>query len=169
MNRRGWIGSVVLLVVVVGVAGGLAAWKYMAMQAADAASASPPEPLEAVTAAVARRIQHREMVTSIGTVLALRSITLRNELAGTVRHVAFTSGQVVEAGAVLVALDTSVEEAELRAQEAQAALAETLLGRMERAVVRPPLMKLGPDEIERLRRAIAEARLATAGALDLAA
>jgi 4-hydroxy-tetrahydrodipicolinate synthase len=44
-----------------------------------------------------------------------------------------------------------------------------LLGRMESAVVRPPLMKLGGHEIERLRRAIAEARLATEGALDLAA
>ena len=44
-----------------------------------------------------------------------------------------------------------------------------LLGRMERAVVRPPLMKLGSHEIERLRRAIAEARLATAGAQGLAA
>jgi 4-hydroxy-tetrahydrodipicolinate synthase len=44
-----------------------------------------------------------------------------------------------------------------------------LLGRMERAVVRPPLVKLGGAEIERLRTAIAHARLATAGALDLAA
>jgi 4-hydroxy-tetrahydrodipicolinate synthase len=44
-----------------------------------------------------------------------------------------------------------------------------LLGRMERAVVRPPLMKLGPQEIERLSRAIAEARLGPEGALDLAA
>ena len=44
-----------------------------------------------------------------------------------------------------------------------------LLGRLERAVVRPPLMKLGPQEIERLRQAIAEARLGPAGALDLAA
>jgi 4-hydroxy-tetrahydrodipicolinate synthase len=44
-----------------------------------------------------------------------------------------------------------------------------LLGRMERAVVRPPLVKLGAAEIERLRTAIAQARLATAGALDLAA
>ncbi|HEX6113843.1 MAG TPA: dihydrodipicolinate synthase family protein, partial [Geminicoccaceae bacterium] len=44
-----------------------------------------------------------------------------------------------------------------------------LLGRMERAVVRPPLMKLGEHEIERLRMAIAQARLTTAGALDLAA
>jgi 4-hydroxy-tetrahydrodipicolinate synthase len=44
-----------------------------------------------------------------------------------------------------------------------------LLGRMERAVIRPPLVKLGGAEIERLRTAIAQARLATAGALDLAA
>jgi 4-hydroxy-tetrahydrodipicolinate synthase len=44
-----------------------------------------------------------------------------------------------------------------------------LLGRMERAVVRPPLVKLDAAEIERLRKAIAQARLATTGALDLAA
>jgi 4-hydroxy-tetrahydrodipicolinate synthase len=44
-----------------------------------------------------------------------------------------------------------------------------LLGRMPRAVVRPPLMKLGAGEIERLRQAIAEARLGAEGALDLAA
>jgi 4-hydroxy-tetrahydrodipicolinate synthase len=44
-----------------------------------------------------------------------------------------------------------------------------LLGRMPRAVVRPPLMKLGAGEIERLREAIAEARLGAEGALDLAA
>jgi 4-hydroxy-tetrahydrodipicolinate synthase len=44
-----------------------------------------------------------------------------------------------------------------------------LLGRMERAAVRPPLMKLGASEIERLKQAIAEARLGAEGALDLAA
>jgi len=44
-----------------------------------------------------------------------------------------------------------------------------LLGRLPRAVVRPPLVKLGEHEIERLRGAIAEARLTAAGALDLAA
>ena len=43
-----------------------------------------------------------------------------------------TPGQIVDAGTVLVALDVSVEEAELKAQEAQAALAETMLGRMQR-------------------------------------
>lgn len=55
-------------------------------------------------------------MTSIGTVIALRSITLRNELPGTVRQIALTPGQVVDADTLLVALDVSVEEAELRAQ-----------------------------------------------------
>jgi membrane fusion protein (multidrug efflux system) len=88
-----------------------------------------PEPMESVTAALAREVEHRQMATSIGTVLALRSITLRNELPGTVRYVSLTPGQIVNTGMVLVALDVSVEEAELKAQEAQAALARTVLDR----------------------------------------
>jgi membrane fusion protein (multidrug efflux system) len=133
MTRRAWIGSVLLLAAVAGLAGGLAAWKRAAMREAAAASAKQPEPMESVTVAVAKPYQHRQTATSIGTVLALRSITLRNELAGTVRQVLFTPGQVVEVGAVLVTLDVSVEEAELKAQEAQAAVAETLLRRVQRA------------------------------------
>jgi 4-hydroxy-tetrahydrodipicolinate synthase len=34
-----------------------------------------------------------------------------------------------------------------------------LLGRLPRAVVRPPLMKLGPQEIERIRAALVAAGL----------
>jgi 4-hydroxy-tetrahydrodipicolinate synthase len=44
-----------------------------------------------------------------------------------------------------------------------------LLGRLDRAVVRPPLMKLAEPEIARLRQAITTARLTAEGALDLAA
>jgi membrane fusion protein (multidrug efflux system) len=126
-----WVGSVVLplMVVVMGVA--LAAWKYDAIQEGQAASAKQPEPMETVTVAVAKAIEHRQSTTSIGTVLALRSITLKNELAGTVREVRLTPGQIVEAGTILVALDVSVEDAELKAQEAQAALAKTVLDRRQ--------------------------------------
>src|SRR5881296_2691975 len=133
MNNRGWTGSAVLLVTLAMTASGLVAWKRASVRKADAAAASQPEPVESVTLAVARERQYRPTTTSVGTILALTSITLRNELAGTVRQVMLTPGQVVEAGAVLVALDVSVEEAELKAEEAQAALAETLLGRMQRA------------------------------------
>ncbi len=132
MSHRGWAGSALLVATVVAVGGGLAAWKYSALRKADAASASQPEPMEAVTAAVAKRREHRPTTTSVGTVLALRSITLRNELAGTVRQVRLTPGQLVEAGTLLVGLDVAVEEAELKAQQAQAALAQTTLDRVER-------------------------------------
>ncbi len=129
MNRRSWIGSFLLLVAVVSVGAGLATWKYTSIQETIAASTNQPEPMESVTVALAREVEHRPMATSIGTVLALQSITLRNELPGTVRYVSLTPGHIVNTGMVLVALDVSVEEAELKAQEAQAALARTVLDR----------------------------------------
>ena len=110
----------------------LLVWKLASVRAANAASANMPEPVEVVTAATASERPHRATTTAIGTVHALRSVTLRNELSGTVRQVRLVPGQVVEAGTVLVALDVSVEQAELQAQRARADLAETMLGRTER-------------------------------------
>jgi membrane fusion protein, multidrug efflux system len=132
LNSRGWMASAALLTTVVATGAGLAAWKYTDIAASAAASANQPEPMEVVTAAIASDREHRRTTTSIGTVLALRSITLQNEIAGTVERVHLTPGQIVEPGAVLVALDASVERAELQAQEAQAALAKTTLARLEK-------------------------------------
>jgi membrane fusion protein (multidrug efflux system) len=132
MNRAG-IGSTVLFLVLAGAGIGLAAWKRADRSASAAAAASQGEPMESVSVATAEVRSHQRTTTAIGTVLALRSVDLRNELAGTVREVRLAPGAVVEEGELLVALDVAVEEAELAAQEAQAALAETLLGRMERA------------------------------------
>jgi membrane fusion protein (multidrug efflux system) len=131
-NRRGWIASSLLIGTIVLTGAALAAWKHASIQEAEAAAASQPEPIEVVAAAVATAREHRQTTTSIGTVLALRSVELRNELPGTVRYVNLTPGQVVGAGTVLVALDVSVEQAELKALEAQAVLAETVLGRVQR-------------------------------------
>jgi membrane fusion protein (multidrug efflux system) len=133
MHRGARVGSILLLLAVLGTGSGLAAWKSAAIRRAGAASASQPEPVESVTIATAIKREHRQTTTSIGTIMALRSISLRNELAGTVREVLFTPGQVVQAGALLVTLDVAVEQAELRAQEAQAAVAEALLRRVQRA------------------------------------
>src|SRR4051794_2228872 len=131
-TRRGWIASALLVASVLALGGGLAAWKHASLRKADAVAANTPEPMEAVTAAVAKRLDYGPSATSIGTVLALRSITLSNELAGTVRQVQLTPGQIVEPGALLVALDVSVEQADLKAEEAQASLAQTTVDRMER-------------------------------------
>jgi membrane fusion protein, multidrug efflux system len=133
MSLRGVIASVVLLVVIFVVALGLIYLKMQSIKTAMAASAHMPEPMETVTVATAQVREHRRTTTAIGTVWALRSIALKNELPGTVKQVTLTPGQVVEPGTILVAMDVTVEEAELKAQEAQLALAETVLNRARRA------------------------------------
>ena len=134
MNRQRWIAPAVLIGSLVVIAGSLATWKSLSLQEANAASANQPEPMESVVVATAQEREHEPTTTSIGTVVATRSITLRNELPGTVRVVRLEPGQIVEPGTVLVQLDVSVEQAELKALEAQAAFAETTLSRVKRMV-----------------------------------
>lgn len=159
-----WFRSLALVAIVVAAGGLLTAWKYAAVRDAEAASANQPEPVEAVTAAVAAEREHQQTATAIGTVLALRSITLRNEVPGTVRHVNLRPGQVVGAGTVLVAFDVSVEEAELRAQEAQAELARTRLARTERMVQRRAASEMELEDA-RAERDVALAQIARTRAI----
>ncbi|HEX7089957.1 MAG TPA: efflux RND transporter periplasmic adaptor subunit [Longimicrobiales bacterium] len=157
--------SALLLLTLFALGGGVAAWKLTAAErAADAGMRA--EPVEVVTAAVATRREHRSTTTSIGTVLALRSVTLRNELPGTVRRVHLPSGRVVDAGTVLVELDVSAEQAELKALEARATLAQHTLQRLERLAEHRAISAIDLDnaraerdvalaEIERVRAIIA--------------
>jgi membrane fusion protein, multidrug efflux system len=132
MIRRSQIGSIALIAAVVVTGTALAAWKHSALEDTAAAAANQPEPVESVAAAVAEEREHQRVTTSIGTVVATRSITVRNELPGTVKRVSLEPGRIVEAGEVLIALDVSVEEAELNALQAQALLTETQYARMQR-------------------------------------
>lgn len=152
---RRWIAPVVLLGSLLALGATLAAWKAGAIQRSNAAAAHQPEPAESVTVAVARAQEYRRTTTQIGTVVALRSIGLRNELAGTVREIQLVPGAIVEKGTPLVKLDVSVEEAELKAQQAEAALAETLLGRLERALERRATSQI---EVDRARAQLDVAR-----------
>ena len=161
---RTWIRAAAVLAAVLGVGGLLAGWKYGATREANAAAANQPEPIETVSAAVATERSHRPSTTSIGTMLALRSVTLRNELAGTVSHVRLTPGQIVDAGTVLVALDVSVEEAELKALEAQAELARTLLARTERMAERRAASQVELEQA-RAERDVALAQIARTKAI----
>jgi membrane fusion protein (multidrug efflux system) len=163
-GSRPWIRPTAVLATILGVGGLLAGWKYGATREANAAAASQPEPVETVSSAVASERLHRPSTTSIGTMLALRSITLRNELPGTVRRVSLTPGQIVEQGAVLVALDVSVEEAELEALEAQAELARTLLARTERMAERRAASQVELEQA-RAERDVALAQIARTKAI----
>lgn len=130
------VASVLLVLVALGVGASLYLWKSAANEAAAAAAAAQPPPTWAVEAATVASRPFARSTTSIGTVRALQSITLRNELPGTVHKVSLQTGQVVEAGAVLVELDVAVEMAELQALEAEAKLAGSMLARMEQALAK---------------------------------
>src|SRR5690554_4077773 len=136
-KSRAWLRSALLFGGILVVGGGIVALRDVLGEGAHA-EAPMAEPAQVVTEAVAQPRDYRGSTTAIGTVLAIRSISLRNELPGTVRWVGLRSGQVVEAGTVLVALDVSVEEAELRALKARAerdvALAE--IARLEAVIAR---------------------------------
>jgi membrane fusion protein, multidrug efflux system len=154
-----WVGAAILLTTIIGGGGALAAWKGSALERSAHASDGMPEPSEAVTAAVAEPRAHQPSTSAVGTVLALRSVTLRNELAGTVRHVNLDPGQIVEQGTVLVALDVSVEAASLKAEEARAALAETTLLRLQKLLEHNAV---SAEEVDRARaeRDVARAEIA---------
>ena len=164
MSKAKISASAILLVAVLTVGVALAAWKQASLEEANAAASSQPEPAESVAAAVAREREHSRTTTSIGTVVALRSITVRNEMPGTVRHTRLTPGQLVEAGTVLVALDVSVEEAELQALEAQRDLAQTQLERMQRMVERRAAAEMELDSA-RAHRDVAQAQIARTRAI----
>lgn len=157
--KSGWLPPTLLFLGLFLIGGGLVFWKINALQQAAAAAANQPEPVESITAGYAKERCHQRTTTSIGTVMALRSISLRNELAGTVKEAFLTPGRMVETGTLLVALDVSVEEAELKAQEAETTLAETLLSRMERAVESGATSKMELDRA-RAQLDVAKAQIA---------
>ena len=133
---RRTVASLLLIGAVVGI-GALVFWlKLGGDAAAAAAAAAQPEPAWAGEVAEVRTRSFARSTTSIGTVRALQSITLRNELPGTVHAVALRTGEVVDAGALLVELDVTVEHAELSALEADARLAASMLARMEQALAK---------------------------------
>lgn len=162
-HHRRFVSSSLLLAGVVGFAVWLAVWKGNALREAEAASITI-EPGETVSIAAVRPEMDRPTTTAIGTVLALRSVTLRNELPGTVRHVALAPGQIVEAGAVLVALDVDVERAELTALDARAELAEKTLERLERLIQENATSATTVDQA-RASRDVARAEIARTRAI----
>ena len=158
------LASVALLVIVAGVTAGLIYIKSGKQAAADAAAKATPEFSAAVVSAKVHLAPYTRITTAIGTARAIRSITLRNELPGTVRTVQLETGSVVEKGDLLVELDVAVEQAQLSALDAESRLAETMLGRMERALEQQGASAADVDRA-RAQRDMAVANVARLAAL----
>lgn len=121
-----WIAVVLGLIVLVGALGGVKAAQIGTMIGAGKSFVPPPE---AVSTAKVEGAEWQPSRSAIGTLVAVRGVTVAAELPGLVREIAFDSGSWVKRGALMVRLDTSTEEAQLAAAEAEAELARLNLER----------------------------------------
>src|SRR5258706_6733630 len=105
--------------------------KFKQIQTAIAQGAAFQPPPEAVTTIVAREEAWASTVNAIGTVAAVRGVTISADLPGTVEKIAFDSGQSVREGDVLALLDTRQERAQFAAADAQRDLARVNFERLQ--------------------------------------
>jgi membrane fusion protein (multidrug efflux system) len=111
--------------------GALGFVKFKQIQTAIAQGAAFQPPPEAVTTVVAAQEQWPSTLNVIGTVAAVRGVTVSADLAGIVDQILFESGDAVREGQVLVVLDTRQEQAQMAAAEAQRALASLNFTRLQ--------------------------------------
>ena len=104
--------------------------KYRQINTAIAQFASFRPPPEAVTTVVARQEHWPSTLGAIGTVAAVRGVTVSSDLPGVVEQITFESGKAVREGDLLVQLDTRQERAQLASAEAQRELSRANLERM---------------------------------------
>jgi membrane fusion protein, multidrug efflux system len=120
---------VVMLVAVLGVLGLLGAVKYRQLQAGAAAAAAFQPPPEAVTTVRSPQEKWPVTLSAIGTVAAVRGVTVSADLPGVVAALSFDSGQRVKQGQLLARLDSRQEQAQLQAAESQRELTKLRLQR----------------------------------------
>jgi len=163
------------VVAVVGIAlasGG--AWWLQNRQASAAAPASsgggPAAPTPAagprapgVEVAKVEIMPLRDDAQAVGTLRSRQNVVLRPEVAGRVSKLGFVEGSAVKKGQLLVQLDDTLQQAEIRQAQAQVSIASANLKRNQELVAQNFVAKRVLDESEAALQ-VAEAQLALAQA-----
>lgn len=124
------LAAIALFIVAIG------SMKFFQIKAAIAQGASWQPPPEAVTTIVTAQDKWPATLSVIGTVAAVHGVTVSADLPGIVENISFDSGKRVEAGDVLVRLDTRQERAQLVAAESQRDLSKLNFDRAQQLLQR---------------------------------
>ncbi|WP_240356310.1 efflux RND transporter periplasmic adaptor subunit [Myxococcus eversor] len=127
-RRKRWVLGILSLLGVIAILVGIKGAQIGAMIQAGATYVPPPE---AVTTATASAVDWQGTQRAVGTVLAVRGVTLGAELSGLVRDIGFENGARVKKGQVLVQFDSTSEAAQLAGVEAEAELARLTRARVQ--------------------------------------
>ena len=130
--------TIVGLMVVVGILGGIKGLQIKSMIAQGKQFSPPPEP---VTTAVAREETWESLLTAVGSLEAVQGVIVTAELSGKVERIGFVPGTKVKTGDLLVQQDISAENAQLRATEANLALAQIDLDRRSKLLAQKTISR----------------------------
>jgi membrane fusion protein (multidrug efflux system) len=118
------------LAIVLVVGGGLGAVKMLQIRTLMKSGENYKEPPETVSSAVVTEEKWQQSISAIASVTPVQGVDITAEASGTLVEIAFQSGAVVAKGDLIIRLDVSSEEAQLRALEAQTELARLNATRM---------------------------------------
>ena len=129
--------------------------------------AQAPRPVVTVTAEEVRAENWMQTLTAVGTLRAVRGVDLANQVDGMVRSINFVSGEEVAAGAPLIQIDDTVEQADLKSAIADLRRATADYERQRELVARGAVARASFDTalnqrdtaaatIERIRAIIAK-------------
>jgi len=118
MKRKIFAAIAIVVVVLLGLAG----VKVLQIRKLIAFGASYAPPPETISSAVAHEEKWQDTLTAVGSIDPQYGVTIAPEVAGTVKEIAVADGSVVAKGDLLLRLDASTEEAQLRSAQAQTEL-----------------------------------------------
>jgi membrane fusion protein (multidrug efflux system) len=116
-----------------------------AAQIKEMSSMDHSMPLLSVATTEVQAVNWRPTLKAIGTLASVEGVTIAADADGTITRIAVESGAPVRAGDLLVAIDTSVEEANLKAAQATAELNRINLERAKDLWARQAMAKSDYD------------------------
>lgn len=136
MKKKAIQFGLIVVAILAGVAiwGALGTKKYFQIQGKMAEYANMPMRVESVTSQMAAEEVWVPALKAIGSTDAVQGVTVSTDQPGIVTKINFESGQTVKEGDLLVQLDVTQEEAQLRSALAQQKLASLNLQRQQNLI-----------------------------------
>lgn len=133
------------LVLLIGLLAGVKVQQFMAMAEMGASMMPPPEVI--ATGDVTQE-QWEQTLRSVGTLEAVRGVTITADLSGRVEVINFVSGAEVKKGDLLLQQNIESEQAQLSAAEANLALAKANLSRSKELLAKKVVSQSQYDAAE---------------------
>jgi membrane fusion protein, multidrug efflux system len=119
-----------------------------ALQIRKMMGSKPPMPVETVSSAVVKEVDWAPILSSVGSISPVQGATVATELGGTVTEIGFENGALAKKGDLLIKLDASSEEAQLRSADSDAELAKADVERSRDLATRKVISKAELDAAE---------------------